>query len=92
MGDLVLTCTGALSRNRRVGVQLGRGRRLRDILAETREVAEGVKTSKSAKDLAERHSIEMPITSEMYRVLYEDETARSAIQRLMTRTLKAEAV
>ena len=92
MGDLVLTCTGALSRNRRVGVQLGRGKRLPDILAETREVAEGVKTSKSAKDLAERHGIEMPITWEMYRVLYEDETARSAIQRLMTRTLKAEAV
>jgi len=92
MGDLVLTCTGALSRNRRVGVQLGRGKRLPDILAETREVAEGVKTSKSAKDLAERHQIEMPITSEMYRVLYEDETARGAIQRLMTRTLKAEAV
>jgi len=92
MGDLVLTCTGALSRNRRVGVQLGRGKRLPDILAETREVAEGVKTSKSARDLAERHQIEMPITSEMYRVLYEDEVARSAIQRLMTRTLKAEAV
>jgi len=92
MGDLVLTCTGALSRNRRVGVQLGRGKRLPDILAETREVAEGVKTSKSARDLADRHGIEMPITTEMYRVMYEDETARNAIQRLMTRTLKAEAV
>src|SRR6185369_9095340 len=92
MGDLVLTCTGALSRNRRVGTQLGLGKRLPDILAETREVAEGVKTSRSAKDLAERHQIEMPITSEMYRVLYEDETARGAIQRLMTRTLKAEAM
>ncbi len=92
MGDLVLTCTGGLSRNRRVGVQLGRGKRLPDILSETREVAEGVKTSKSAKDLADRHGIEMPITTEMYRVLYENETAKEAVQRLMTRTLKAESV
>ncbi len=92
MGDLVLTCTGGLSRNRRVGVQLGRGKRLPDILSETREVAEGVKTSKSAKDLADRHAIEMPITTEMYRVLYEDETAKAAIQRLMSRTLKSESV
>lgn len=91
MGDLVLTCTGALSRNRSVGVQLGRGKKLSEILDETRFVAEGVKTSKSARQLAERHLIEMPITSEMYRVLYENEEPRSAIQRLMTRSLKAEA-
>jgi glycerol-3-phosphate dehydrogenase (NAD(P)+) len=91
MGDLVLTCTGALSRNRSVGVQLGRGKKLSEILDETRFVAEGVKTSKSARQLAERHHIEMPITSEMYRVLYENEEPRSGIQRLMTRALKAEA-
>lgn len=91
MGDLVLTCTGALSRNRSVGVQLGKGKKLSEILDETRFVAEGVKTSKSARQLAERHLIEMPITSEMYRVLYENEEPRSAIQRLMTRSLKAEA-
>ena len=90
MGDLVLTCTGALSRNRGVGVALGRGKRLDEILDETKFVAEGVKTSKSAKELSERHSIEMPITTEMYRVLYENESPKVAIQRLMSRTLKAE--
>jgi glycerol-3-phosphate dehydrogenase (NAD(P)+) len=91
MGDLVLTCTGALSRNRSLGVALGRGKKLQDTLSETREVAEGVKTSKSAKELAEKHGIEMPITTEMYRVLYEGESPREALQRLMTRSLKAEA-
>ncbi|HEX7192686.1 MAG TPA: NAD(P)H-dependent glycerol-3-phosphate dehydrogenase [Thermoanaerobaculia bacterium] len=91
MGDLVLTCTGALSRNRSLGVALGRGRTLQQILSETREVAEGVKTSKSAKELAEQHGIEMPITTEMYRVMYEGESPRDALQRLMTRSLKAEA-
>ena len=91
MGDLVLTCTGSLSRNRSVGVALGRGKQLDEILAETRLIAEGVKTSKSAKELAEKHSIEMPITTEMFRVLYENEAPRAAIQRLMSRSLKAEA-
>jgi glycerol-3-phosphate dehydrogenase (NAD(P)+) len=91
MGDLVLTCTGSLSRNRSVGVALGRGKQLDEILSETRLVAEGVKTSKSVKQLAERHKIEMPITTEMYRVLYENESPRNAIQRLMLRSLKAEA-
>jgi len=90
MGDLVLTCTGALSRNRKVGVALGRGKTLQTILSETREVAEGVRTSKSANELAERHGIEMPITSEVYRVLYEAAEPRAAILRLMTRSLKAE--
>lgn len=91
MGDLVLTCTGALSRNRSVGVSLGRGKRLPDILAETRSVAEGVRTSKSARQLADQRGIDMPIVSEMYRILYEDEPPAGAIQRLMTRSLKAEA-
>jgi len=90
MGDLVLTCTGSLSRNRSVGVALGRGKRLSEILDETKFVAEGVKTAKAAKALADRHGIEMPITAEMYRVLYENETAVEAIQRLMKRSLKAE--
>lgn len=91
MGDLVLTCTGALSRNRTVGVLLGQGRSLEDILRDAKFVAEGVKTSKSAKQLAERHQIEMPITDEMYRVLYENERAPIALQRLMTRALKSES-
>lgn len=90
MGDLVLTCTGALSRNRTVGVQLGKGQKLDDILRDAKFVAEGVKTAKSAQALAERHRIEMPITHEMHRVLYEGESPRGAIQRLMTRALKSE--
>lgn len=91
MGDLVLTCTGSLSRNRTVGVRLGQGKHLEEVLAETRLVAEGVKTCRSAKELAEKHGIDMPITLEMYRLLYEQETPRNAIQRLMTRALKSEA-
>ena len=90
MGDLVLTCTGALSRNRTVGVQLGKGRTLEDILRDAKFVAEGIKTTKSAQQLAERHQIEMPITAEMHRVLYEGESPREGIQRLMTRALKSE--
>jgi glycerol-3-phosphate dehydrogenase (NAD(P)+) len=91
MGDLVLTCTGSLSRNRSVGVALGRGKRLSEILDDTKFVAEGVKTARAAKDLADKHGIEMPITAEMYRVLYENEAPVHAIQRLMTRTLKSES-
>ncbi len=90
MGDLVLTCTGALSRNRTVGVQLGKGQTLEEILRDAKFVAEGIKTAKSAQQLAERHHIEMPITHEMHRVLYEGESPRGAIQRLMTRSLKSE--
>lgn len=90
MGDLVLTCTGALSRNRTVGVELGKGRKLDDILRDAKFVAEGIKTAKSAKELADRHSIEMPITQEMHRVLYENDAPAGAIERLMTRALKAE--
>jgi len=91
MGDLVLTCTGSLSRNRSVGVALGEGKRLEEILDETKFVAEGVKTARAANALAERHRIEMPITAEMYRVLYENESPPKAIQRLMSRSLKAES-
>jgi len=91
MGDLVLTCTGSLSRNRSVGVALGQGKRLEEVLDETKFVAEGVKTARAANALAERHRIEMPITAEMYRVLYENESPPKAIQRLMSRSLKAES-
>lgn len=90
MGDLVLTCTGSLSRNRSVGVALGRGRKLEEILGETREVAEGVKTCRSVHDLARRVGVEMPISEAMYRVLYEGESPKAAIEQLMTRALKAE--
>ncbi|HXI12516.1 MAG TPA: NAD(P)H-dependent glycerol-3-phosphate dehydrogenase [Thermoanaerobaculia bacterium] len=91
MGDLVLTCTGSLSRNRSVGVSLGKGQQLEQILAETRLIAEGVKTCRSAHDLAEREGVDMPIIREMYRILYENESPRNAIDRLMNRSLKPEA-
>lgn len=90
MGDLVLTCTGALSRNRTVGVLLGKGKTLDDILREAKFVAEGIKTSRAARALSERHQIEMPIATEMCHVLYDGESPREGLQRLMTRTLKAE--
>lgn len=90
MGDLVLTCTGSLSRNRRVGIALGRGQKLEEILSETKLVAEGVKTARSVRDLSSKLAIEMPIATEMFRVLYEAESPKAAIQRLMTRSLKSE--
>lgn len=90
MGDLVLTCTGSLSRNRTVGVLLGKGNKLEDILRDAKFVAEGIKTSKSARQLAEKHQIEMPITTEMYGVVYENASPREALRKLMTRALKAE--
>lgn len=92
MGDLVLTCTGDLSRNRSVGIQLGKGRRLSDILGEMRMVAEGVKTAESSWQLAQRHHVDMPITEQVYRVLYEDKPARDAVVELMSRDPKAEGV
>ncbi|MFO0758570.1 MAG: NAD(P)H-dependent glycerol-3-phosphate dehydrogenase [Byssovorax sp.] len=90
MGDLVLTCTGELSRNRTVGVELGKGRTLGDILATLGHVAEGVKTTKSAYDLGMKMGVDMPITNEVYRVLYEDKSPRQAVVDLMTRALMRE--
>lgn len=71
MGDLVLTCFGSLSRNRRVGFELGRGRKLEDIIRDMREVAEGVKTANAAHELAVQLGVEMPITTGVYQMLYE---------------------
>ncbi|MCB9541839.1 MAG: NAD(P)-dependent glycerol-3-phosphate dehydrogenase [Myxococcales bacterium] len=90
MGDLVLTCTGELSRNRHVGVELGRGRTLDAILGEMKEVAEGVRTAKSAYRLGLREGVEMPITAAVYRVLYEAKSPRIAVGELMGRHLKRE--
>jgi glycerol-3-phosphate dehydrogenase (NAD(P)+) len=90
MGDLVLTCTGDLSRNRSVGMKLGHGMGLTEILAEMRMVAEGVKTTESARDLARRLGVEMPITEKVYQILYHDKPAREAVLELMTRDPKAE--
>ena len=90
MGDLVLTCTGGLSRNRSVGVQLGQGKKLADILAGTRTVAEGVNTAKAAKALAERHRVEMPIVQEVCAVLFEGKDPRRAATDLMERAARPE--
>jgi glycerol-3-phosphate dehydrogenase (NAD(P)+) len=91
MGDLVLTCTGALSRNRYVGYELGAGRTLPEILSSMRMVAEGVGTAATALDLAKRAGgIEMPITEQMHAVLYEGRGPKDAIRELMERRLKSE--
>lgn len=90
LGDLVLTCTGDLSRNRRLGIELGKGRTLRDILSSTNMVAEGVETTFAAVDLASMHRVEMPITSQMCAVLREGKPPDEAIRDLMDRALTAE--
>ena len=90
MGDLILTCTGALSRNHTVGVELGRGRPIGEILGGMTMVAEGVRTARAARELAERQGIEMPIVEEVYALLYEDRPPRDAVENLMLREPKPE--
>ena len=90
MGDLILTCTGDLSRNRSVGVALGQGRTLDEVLSEMRMVAEGVETTRAAHALAEREGIEMPIVAEVHAVLFEGRSAEEAVRNLMQREPKAE--
>ena len=90
MGDLVLTCTGNLSRNRRVGLGLGKGRSLQDILDELGQVAEGVVTAKSARNLAASIGVELPIIDQVYQVLHEDKPAREALADLMGRRRRPE--
>jgi len=90
MGDLVLTCTGELSRNRRVGMELGKGRQLADILGEMKQVAEGVKTAKSARDLALKTGVDLPISQQVYAIAYEGKSAKAAVVELMTRQPKSE--
>ena len=90
MGDLILTCTGALSRNRQLGVALAQGATLAEYTATHRTVAEGVNTAKAASRLSERHEVEMPITQQVAAVLFEGASPRDCIQVLMERTLKAE--
>ena len=92
MGDLVLTCTGDLSRNRTVGIRIGQGESLEAILASMTMVAEGVKTTASAWMLAQSHGVGMPIIEQVYRILYERKPARQAVLELMTRNPKAEGV
>lgn len=90
VGDLVLTATGDLSRNRRVGLALGRGKTLQQILDELGQVAEGVTTTRSARALAQREGVEMPITDEIYALLYEDKPVAAALRDLMGRDRKSE--
>lgn len=90
LGDLVLTCTGALSRNRHVGIELGKGRRLPDILAGMRMVAEGVDTAAPLLALAREHGIEMPITEQVDAILHRGKSPKDAIREIMDRPLKRE--
>jgi glycerol-3-phosphate dehydrogenase (NAD(P)+) len=90
MGDLVLTCTGELSRNRTVGLGLGRGEKLTDVLAGMTQVAEGVRTAKSVHDLAHKLGCEMPLHEAVYRILFEGLSPRQAMAQLTSRELKSE--
>lgn len=90
LGDLVLTCNGELSRNRTLGVELAHGRRLEEIVGSMKMVAEGVKTTNAAVDLAKRYAVEMPISEQMFQMLNFGVSPREAIQRLMERSLKGE--
>jgi glycerol-3-phosphate dehydrogenase (NAD(P)+) len=90
MGDLVLTCTGGLSRNRTLGSRLGKGEKLEEIMKSAKTVAEGVKTAKAARELAQKYEIVMPIVEEVYLLLYEGKEPKLALSDLMTRELKSE--
>ena len=90
MGDLILTCTGDLSRNRSVGVELGKGRSLDDVLGEMRMVAEGVETARATHELARREGIDMPIVAEVHAVLFEGRAPADAVRTLMQREPKPE--
>ena len=90
MGDLVLTCTGELSRNRAVGLGLGRGQTLAQVLSGMTQVAEGVRTAQSVHDLAHKLSVEMPLHDAIYRILYENLPPKAALQSLTSRELKSE--
>jgi glycerol-3-phosphate dehydrogenase (NAD(P)+) len=90
VGDLILTCTGELSRNHRVGQELGRGRTLSEIMTGMKMVAEGVHTTVAARRIARALGVEMPISEQIYQALYRGKPPRKAVEELMTRTLKAE--
>ena len=91
LGDLILTCTGDLSRNRAVGLEIAAGKRLEEIITSTRMIAEGVRNTRSLHALARNLAIEMPIVEQMHAVLYEGKKPAAAVQALMQRSLKAEA-
>ncbi|MBC7794854.1 MAG: NAD(P)-dependent glycerol-3-phosphate dehydrogenase [Clostridia bacterium] len=89
-GDLVLTCTGGLSRNRAIGEALGRGKSLDEAIAEVKQVVEGIRTTESAYQLAKQLDVDAPITSAVYRVIYEGANARKEVANLLMRPLKRE--
>jgi glycerol-3-phosphate dehydrogenase (NAD(P)+) len=90
LGDLVLTCTSPLSRNYTLGIKLGQGMKLKDILDQTRSVVEGVATTESAFELSKKYNIEMPIVEQVYKIIYEEKDPAVAVRDLMSRPLKAE--
>ena len=90
LGDLILTCTGHLSRNRQVGLELGRGKTIEEITGPMRMVAEGIRTTEAIYKLAEKLQVSMPITEQVYKVIYEGHDTRTAILQLMSRELKEE--
>jgi glycerol-3-phosphate dehydrogenase (NAD(P)+) len=90
LGDLIVTCDSRHSRNRRVGEAIGRGKSLQEILAESPMIAEGVATTESAYELAQRHGVEMPIVEQVYQILFFNKSPRLAIHELMTRESKSE--
>ena len=90
LGDLVLTCTGTLSRNRHVGIELGKGRALEEILAEMKMVAEGVETTSALMDLAGELQVELPITEQVHAILREGKAPADAIRHVMERPAKPE--
>ena len=89
-GDLILTCTGDLSRNHTIGKQIGEGKKLGELLEQMHMVAEGVKTAKSVYNLSRKLGVEMPICHAVYHVLYDDLDPKTALFQLMTRDLKGE--
>jgi glycerol-3-phosphate dehydrogenase (NAD(P)+) len=90
LGDLILTCTGDLSRNRMVGLKLGAGKTLEEIKSEMNMVAEGIKTTKSVYDLAQKMGIDMPILEQVYNIIYCGKNCSEAVRDLLTRELKVE--
>ncbi|MDD4909049.1 MAG: NAD(P)-dependent glycerol-3-phosphate dehydrogenase [Candidatus Omnitrophica bacterium] len=90
LGDLVTTCISAYSRNRYIGEQIGRGKKLKQVVKHMQMIAEGVPTARSAYELGKRHKVEMPIVREVYSVLYKNKNALKAVKDLMTRKMKVE--
>jgi glycerol-3-phosphate dehydrogenase (NAD(P)+) len=86
IGDLIVTCTSMHSRNRRAGIQIGQGKTLEEVMAGTRMVVEGVKATQAAYELSMLHGVEMPITSEIYKVLFEGADVKKSVENLMMRS------